>query len=146
MGTDDPRNRPIVLQTGPPGEGPGPRRRPRSRTLLGGSAAAVLTAAILVAGSWSVWAVVGTTAPHGKPAAPLWFSPPAPETSTEDTWAPEFATGPSTEDTPERRPATEHEAEDRHPRETGSAPTTTQTRSGPSSDDQHHGKGRGGRG
>src|SRR2546421_3831849 len=139
VGIDD---RPILLQTGLPGESPG-ARRPRSRTLLGSSAAAVLTIAILVAGSWSVWALVGTTAPPGKPVAPLWFSPPAPETSTEDFWMRPTVT--STEDKPAHHQRTEEEVE-AHPHVTGSTPTTTPTRSGPSSDENHHGPGHSGRG
>ena len=114
----------------------------------------MITVAILVAGSWSVWAVVGTTAPTGKPAAPLWFSPPAPETSAEDLWAPPTVV--STEDSPATHaPASQTRQEDEtHRRKTGSAPATSTASTAPTtmptrpaeSGDDHGGSGHRGRG
>ena len=140
----DSRNRPVVLRTESPADSPR-RRHPRPRTLLGMSAVALLTAAGVVAGSWSVWAVVGTTAPSGNPAPPLWFSPPAPEiTTTVDSLLPL-----STEDNPNKT----LERED-HPQRGGSstgtpAPTTESSSSEPQrggEEEEHGGSGRGGRG
>ncbi|MFL6140660.1 MAG: hypothetical protein ACJ72N_02165 [Labedaea sp.] len=73
--TADLRNRPVVLESSTTQDQP--RRRPRPRTIIGVSSAALLAAAGLVAGSWSIWSAVSTTTPAGPPA-PLWFSPPAP--------------------------------------------------------------------
>lgn len=74
MDTDD--QRPVVLATAFPDEPPG-RRRPRPRTVLGFGTGALLGAAGVVAGSWSVWSALNTPAPAGDPPEPLWFSPPA---------------------------------------------------------------------
>lgn len=38
-------------------------------------AIAILTTAGAAAGSWSIWSVVGSTAPSSNPTPPLWFTP-----------------------------------------------------------------------
>jgi hypothetical protein len=92
------------------------------------SAAALLTAAGVVVGSWSVWSVVGPTAPSGKPAPPLWFSPPALEIT---------GTTSSTVDTPMSGPAGEHGA-DGNPGQTGSAPATKEEHPGSAATTEEH--------
>lgn len=88
--TADLRNRPVVLESGSPEDQP--RRRPRPRTMIGVSAATMLAAVGLVAGSWSIWSAVSTTTPAGPPA-PLWFSPPAPVVTPDgDSHAPASST------------------------------------------------------
>jgi hypothetical protein len=73
----DMRNRPVVLLAGPDDE-QAARRRHRSRTFVGVTAAAIVATAGLAAGSWAVWSALGTNTPKGPPT-PLWFSPPTPE-------------------------------------------------------------------
>ena len=136
--TGDPRNRPVILRTESPQDSPR-GRRPRPRTVLGMSAVAVLAAAGVAAGSWSVWAVIGTTAPTGNPAPPLWYSPPAPGITTTVDIPPPL----STEDNPNR--TLEHEAEDHSHRGSGSSTTSP----GPSSKgegEERRGPGHSGRG
>jgi len=81
--TGDPR--PIILRAEPPATAARLRRLPR--TLLSMTAVAVLTTVGAAAGSWSVWSVVGSTAPSGNPTQPLWYTPPELDpasSSTED--------------------------------------------------------------
>jgi hypothetical protein len=91
MEPTDSRNRPVVLEAGVPADAP-VRRRPRPRTVLALSSAAVLAAGGVLAGSWSVWSAVNPVTPHGTPA-PLWFSPPAPVITTSETSAPPSGAG-----------------------------------------------------
>jgi hypothetical protein len=110
------------------------------------SAAALLTAAGVIAGSWSVWSVVGPPAPSGNPAPPLWFSPPALEIT---------GTSLSTLDSTTSAPPGEHGAVE-DPHQTGSAPTTedhsgpgppsTEDHSGPAATSTSERSGRGGSG
>jgi hypothetical protein len=96
MEPTDSRNRPVVLEAGTPADAV-VRRRPRPRTVLALSATAVVAAAGVLAGSWSVWSAVSPATPDGTPA-PLWFSPPAPViTTTERTPPPS-----SSDDRPDR--------------------------------------------
>jgi hypothetical protein len=90
--------------------------------VLGISAAALLTAAGVIAGSWSVWSAVGPAAPSGNPAPPLWFSPPALEIT---------GTVSSTVDTPATGPLAGHGGADDNPGQTGPAPATTDDHPGP---------------
>jgi hypothetical protein len=75
MDTNELRNRPVVLDAG--SADPAPRRR-RPGVVLGYSVAALLAAAGIAAGAWSIWTAVDSTTPSGNAPQPLWFSPPAP--------------------------------------------------------------------
>ncbi len=90
MEPTDSRNRPVVLEAGVPADVT-VRRRPRPRTVLALSSAAVIVAGGVLAGSWSVWSAVNPVTPHGTPA-PLWFSPPAPVITTSETPTPPSST------------------------------------------------------
>ena len=68
--TGDSRNRPVILRAEPPAQ---PARSRRS--VIGMVAVGVLTTVGVAAGSWSIWSVVGSAAPSGNPAPPLWFTP-----------------------------------------------------------------------
>jgi hypothetical protein len=96
MEPTDSRNRPVVLEAGTPADA-AVRRRPRPRTVLALSAAAVVAAGGVFAGSLSVWSAVNPVTPDGTPA-PLWFSPPAPVITTTESTAPPS----TTEDHPDR--------------------------------------------
>jgi hypothetical protein len=134
VGTRDPRNRPVILRTAEAQQFPRPWR-PRPRTVLGVSAAALLTAVGVIAGSWSVWSVVGPATPPGNPAPPLWFSPPGLEITDHSSSTGDSSTG--------RRPV-ENGADD-NPHRTGSALTPTEDHSGPGAttteDSSGHGRG-----
>jgi hypothetical protein len=71
----DLRDRPVVLEAGPVQD----KHRPRLRAIAGISAAVLVAAGGVVAGTWSVWSAVGTTDPP-ETRSPLWFSPPGPVT------------------------------------------------------------------
>jgi hypothetical protein len=122
--TRDPRNRPVILRTAEAQQS-ARQWRPRPRTVLGVSAAALLTAVGVLAGSWSVWSVVGPAEPSGNPAPPLWFSPPGLEVSVHASSTVDSSTSGS--------PVVQ--SADANPHQTGSAPTTA---------DDHSGRGRGG--
>lgn len=75
MDTKEFRNRPVVLDAG--SDDPAPKRR-RPGVVLGYSVGALLAAAGIAAGAWSIWTAVDSTTPSGNAPQPLWFSPPAP--------------------------------------------------------------------
>jgi hypothetical protein len=77
--TPDPRNRPVILRADRPAT---PARTRRS--VVGMIAVGVLGTAGLAAGSWSIWSVVGSTAPSGTPTPPLWFTPEHTLSTTDD--------------------------------------------------------------
>jgi hypothetical protein len=94
------------------------------------TAIAILTTVGAAAGSWSVWSVVGSTAPSGNPTPPLWYSPPEPDPASS-----------STEDIL-RTPA------DNHLQETSRTTTTTppgEDRDDSGDDGHHRGPGHSGR-
>lgn len=68
--TGDLRNRPVILRAAAPAQTPRTRR-----SLIGMVAVGALTTVGVAAGSWSLWSVIGSTAPSGNPAPPLWFTP-----------------------------------------------------------------------
>ena len=73
--TDDPRRRPVVLQTG--AADTEPRRRPvRYLAWAGTGLLGLVAAAGLVAGGTAVWSAFDPGTP-GQSPAPLWFPPPA---------------------------------------------------------------------
>src|SRR5690349_3377337 len=71
-------NRPVVLDVG--AADPAPRRK-RPGVVLGYSVGALLAAAGIAAGAWSIWTAVDATTPSGNAPQPLWFSPPGPVTA-----------------------------------------------------------------
>lgn len=113
------RNRPVVLLAGPDDE-QAARRRHRSRTFVGVTAAAIVATAGLAAGSWTVWSALGTNPPKGPPT-PLWFSPPTPEHAVSPSTASLSSSVSTATTTTSVPPAAEHGTNSGHQ----SAATTT---------------------
>lgn len=117
---EDPRLRPVVLQTSAPAPDGG-RRSTRILTWAGGVGLAVAAAAGLVAGGTAVWSAVDPGSPAQSPA-PLWIQPPPVVSGADsETTAPTPAHETSTPDDHGR-----HGSDDNT-----TAPTSTDSTSGP---------------